>query len=639
MPNYPIIAGYQITALLGRGGMATVYAARQEGLDREVAIKVVDLGERDAGQYILRFENEAQALARLRHPHIVGLYGYGRTAEGLPYYVMPLLDGGDLAGRPRPMSEDALLAVLDPLLGALAHAHAAGIIHRDIKPENILFDADGRPLLADFGAALRRSSSRLTETGLAIGSVGYMSPEQARGQVVDASSDLYSLAVVAFECLTGQPPFSGPDTLAVAIAQLEGPPSTLPAGLRHWQRFFDRALAPQPEQRFADAAAMRAGLGEIGTRLTAARPALASAGQRPRNRGIWSALAIALLVLAAAGWWLGQPRFAADKVQQLIADGAWQAPAEPNALDLLLAAPQPRTAEWEAARMQLLATAVEPLQAALDRDDWGAMEAELPRWQNLLTQLEAAELPAAQQLGQRLAGRVRVQFEDALLSFDRPSAGAALRIYRLLPADPELARLQAQVAALPVEGERFEDPAGPTLVLLQRPSATEPGLAIMAEPIAATMYQDYAQDRGLTPRACAGAQTHQGCLTRQDARALADWLSQRSYNQYRLPSRDELLAHADRVQGDGALAWTDTCVTVTTVQQPNVAQRAWGGVKSVFGGRKAQPKVEHSCSGYYAIALQAGTPAAQSAPAPSPRSAVVLLAELPATGAVSDPPQ
>ncbi|MCB1636723.1 MAG: serine/threonine protein kinase, partial [Xanthomonadales bacterium] len=136
MTRYPTIAGYEVTALLGRGGMATVYAARQLGLDREVAIKVVDLDERDAGQYILRFENEAQSLARLRHPNIVGLYDYGRTAEGLPYYVMPLLDGGDLASRPRPLSEDAVLRLLDVLLGALAHAHEAGIIHRDIKPEN-----------------------------------------------------------------------------------------------------------------------------------------------------------------------------------------------------------------------------------------------------------------------------------------------------------------------------------------------------------------------------------------------------------------------------------------------------------------------------------------------------------------------
>lgn len=632
MPNYPTIAGYQITALLGRGGMATVYAARQEGLDREVAIKVVELGERDAGQYILRFENEAQALARLHHPHIVGLYGYGRTVEGLPYYVMPLLDGGDLSVRPRPMAEDALLALLDPLLDALAHAHAAGIIHRDIKPENILFDSDGRPLLADFGAALRQSSSRLTETGVTIGSVGYMSPEQARGQAVDASSDLYSLAVVAYECLTGQAPFSGPDALAVAIAQLEGPPPTLPTGLRHWQRFFDRALAPHASQRFADAAAMRAGLGEIGTRLTAVRPAVETALPTARR---WPPLAAGALLLGAfaavLAWWTGQPHFDADKVRQLVADGAWQAPTEPNALDLLLAAPQPRTPDWEAARLQLLAAAIGPLQDALERDDWTAMEAELPRWRALATQLEADGLPPVQQLQHRLAGRIRQQFADALVRYDRAWAAAALRIYPLLPEDPELASLQAQVAALPLEGEGFADPAGPMLVLLQRPSATQAGLAITAEPITTALYQEYAQARGLTPRSCAPERGHQGCLSRREASELAEWLSQHSDYRYRLPSRDELLAHADRVQADGLLAWTDTCVTVTTVQQPNAAQRAWGGVKSVFGGRKAQPKVEHSCAGYYAVALQAGTPSTQNAPAPGPRSAVVLLAELPAT--------
>lgn len=294
LSQYPQIPGYRITALLGRGGMATVYTATQLAVEREVAIKVVELDGQNAGQYVLRFENEAHSLARLRHPSIVGLYDYGRTSEGLPYYVMPLLEGGDLSAWPRPVAEERVLELLDTLLDALGHAHAAGIVHRDIKPENILFDGDGRPMLADFGAALRRSHSRLTETGLAIGSVGYMSPEQARGLVVDARSDLYSLAVVAFELLAGRPPFAGPDALAVALAQLEGPPPPLPPPLRAWQRFFERALAADPAQRFADAASMRAALGELGTRVSEVAPV------RHRRRR-WSPIAAMLAGGAGAG--------------------------------------------------------------------------------------------------------------------------------------------------------------------------------------------------------------------------------------------------------------------------------------------------------------------------------------------------
>ncbi|MEZ5443485.1 MAG: serine/threonine-protein kinase, partial [Lysobacterales bacterium] len=615
MTRYPTIAGYEVTALLGRGGMATVYAARQLGLDREVAIKVVDLDERDAGQYILRFENEAQSLAKLRHPNIVGLYDYGRTAEGLPYYVMPLLDGGDLASRPRPLSEDAVLRLLDVLLGALAHAHEAGIIHRDIKPENILFDRDEHPLLADFGAAFRRSHSRLTETGLAIGSVGYMSPEQARGLAVDASADLYSLAVVAFECLVGQPPFSGPDALAVALAQMEGPPPTLPAGLRHWQRFFDRALAPHSAQRFPTAAAMRAGLGEIGTRLTAVQPAIALATRRPRRH--WLPLAGLLFALLVVAWWWGRDHFDPAAVEQLIASGALQSPADPNALDLLLAAPTPRPPEWADSRLHLLAAAAAPLQQALESADLTALRVELPRWRNLVLALDGKDLPPIVALDQRIAERLQQQLSTALSRFDRGHAEDALQLYPLLFAPTaELSTLQAQVRDLPLEGERFDDSPGVSLVLLQRPGPSAAGLAIMAEPVSQALFERFRQDNGRGAKACDVADTHQGCLSRADALALRDWLNDQDGLRYRLPSRDELLAHADRVQPSDALAWSDTCVTVTTVQQPNVAQRAWGGVKGLFGGNRAQPKVERSCAGWYAVALSEGTPTAQTAPAP-----------------------
>jgi hypothetical protein len=258
--GFPVVPGYEIESELGRGGMAVVYSAIENDLGRQVAIKVVNADASEPG-HIQRLENEARGLAALHHPHIVDLYRFGRTADGSLFYVMPLLSGGSLADVPKPMPEDKVVALLDELLDALAHAHGADIIHRDIKPANILFDRHGRPLLADFGAAfMRKRDTRMTAHGEAIGSSGYMSPEQARGQAVDARSDLYSVAVLAFELLTGALPWDREDALSTALAQIEQPVPRLPDALRHWQAFFYRALAVNSEHRFASAAAMRAAI-------------------------------------------------------------------------------------------------------------------------------------------------------------------------------------------------------------------------------------------------------------------------------------------------------------------------------------------------------------------------------------------
>ena len=241
--------------------MAVVYSAIEKDLDRPVAIKVVRGETGDPDGHIQRLENEARGLAALHHPHIVDLYRFGRIEDGSLYYVMPLLSGGTLEDWLKPLSEEQVVELLQHLLDALAHAHAADIIHRDIKPANILFDRFRRPMLADFGAAfMRQRATRLTSHGGAIGSSGYMSPEQARGHEVDARSDLYSTAVLAFELLTGNRPWDGPDGLAIALAQLEQPVPRLPEALKHWQAFFDKALAVNPAQRYPSADAMLAAI-------------------------------------------------------------------------------------------------------------------------------------------------------------------------------------------------------------------------------------------------------------------------------------------------------------------------------------------------------------------------------------------
>ena len=193
----PRIAGFRLLREIGQGGMSTVYLAEQESLGRKVAHKVM-LPEALSDEVSRRrFENEARTIARLDHPNIVGIYEVGRTTDDLPYYAMPFLARGHLGQRisrqdGRTKDEARVIHTLRSLLEALDYAHVRGVVHRDVKAENVLFDDAERPLLADFGIALRKGvNPRLTMTGLAVGSTAYMPPEQARGEDVDSRADLY----------------------------------------------------------------------------------------------------------------------------------------------------------------------------------------------------------------------------------------------------------------------------------------------------------------------------------------------------------------------------------------------------------------------------------------------------------------
>ena len=274
------IPGYRILRRLGSGGMATVWLAMQESLSRPVAIKVL-AGERADEELVHRFENEARVIAQLVHPHIVGIFDVGRTSNGQIYYTMPYLPGGDLASRNLRDDPEGVLAIVRSLAEALACAHDHGIVHRDVKPENVLFDSLDRPLLTDFGIALGGTRHpRMTREGATVGSSGYMSPEQARGQPLDGRSDLYSLGVVCYELLTGELPFTGPDALAVALAHVEKPVPRLPMTRRLWQPLIDKALAKQPDLRFQSAEELIAAIDVIERRLRA--PARGGASRKWR---------------------------------------------------------------------------------------------------------------------------------------------------------------------------------------------------------------------------------------------------------------------------------------------------------------------------------------------------------------------
>ena len=209
LEGYLLSERYQIQRVIGGGGMANVYLARDIILDRDVAIKVLRPEFANDPEFIERFDREAQAATSLAHPNIVNIYDVGEE-DNILYMAMEYVDGLTLKEYihehgPLPVPE--AIEIMKQLTDAIAHAHMNGLIHRDIKPQNILVDSYGRVKVTDFGIAIALSATSLTQTNSILGSVHYLSPEQARGGMATKKSDIYSLGIVFFELLTGQLPF------------------------------------------------------------------------------------------------------------------------------------------------------------------------------------------------------------------------------------------------------------------------------------------------------------------------------------------------------------------------------------------------------------------------------------------------
>jgi len=251
------IRGYRLLRQLGRGGMATVYLAVQQSVDREVALKIMSpalLADPNFGE---RFLREAKIAAKLHHRHVVGIHDVGRDGD-YHYMAMEYLGGGPVLHKDGvPHAEAFALRVIREIATALDYAHKKGFVHRDVKPDNILLRDDGSSALTDFGIARALDpAARMTQTGAVVGTPHYMSPEQARGKSIDGRSDLYSLGIVLYELLVGRVPYQADDSLAVGIMHIQQPIPELPEPIAHLQPLISRMLAKQPEDRFQDGMAL-----------------------------------------------------------------------------------------------------------------------------------------------------------------------------------------------------------------------------------------------------------------------------------------------------------------------------------------------------------------------------------------------
>ena len=321
---------YRLDSRLATGGMGEVWRGTDTTLGRQVAVKLLKHEYADDASFRVRFESEAQHAASLHHPNIAAVYDFGEATASdgsgspRPYLVMELVEGQPLSALLRPgvpMDPLAVRELLAQAADGLAAAHRAGIVHRDVKPANLLVTDDRRVKVTDFGIARAAAGVGLTSTGEVMGTPQYLSPEQAEGRTATPASDVYALGVVAFECLAGRRPYVGDSPVSTALMHLREPvpelPASVPADLAAVVR---RALAKDPDQRFADGRELAAALRSPATAATqVVPPAAAAAGPMTqvlaptpaaatpapaaaaadRRRWLWPVVAVLLLALLA----------------------------------------------------------------------------------------------------------------------------------------------------------------------------------------------------------------------------------------------------------------------------------------------------------------------------------------------------
>ncbi len=248
---------YKIVAPLGEGGMAAVYKAYQQTMDRYVALKILPRHFAADPEFVGRFEQEAKIIARLQHVHILPVHDYG-TSEGFTYIVMPFVETGTLDDllQGEPLPQDQIRKIISQVGEALQHAHSQGLVHRDVKPSNILIDQDGNCLLTDFGISkIVEGTAKFTQTGAILGTPAYMSPEQIKGETIDGRSDIYSLGIILYQMATGRAPYRAETPPAIFVKHLHDPlppprkfNQDLPESV---ERVILKALAKDPKDRYS----------------------------------------------------------------------------------------------------------------------------------------------------------------------------------------------------------------------------------------------------------------------------------------------------------------------------------------------------------------------------------------------------
>src|SRR3954463_11134629 len=302
-PDTMVDGRYRVLKRLGAGGMAEVWCAEDEVLGRRVALKLLGGRFAEDPEFRERFRREAQAAAGLTHPNIVGIFDRSEW-DGMPYIARELVDGRtlkELVAERGPLPPDIAVGLTEQILRALAYAHRRGIVHRDVKPQNVILDPDGQAKVADFGIA-RAGHSEMTQTGAIVGTVAYLSPEQAQGMPVDRRSDLYSAGLVLYELLTGHVPFEGEAPVSIALKHVNERPAPVgqlrpgtPPGL---DAVVLKALEKDPALRFQTAEEFIAAL--EAARRGPARPVVVEEAPLVEERGSrWWVWLLVLLVLAA----------------------------------------------------------------------------------------------------------------------------------------------------------------------------------------------------------------------------------------------------------------------------------------------------------------------------------------------------
>ena len=324
---------YRLLELLGRGGMGTVFRARDDELERDVAVKVINASLADEGEFRDRFRREAVVLSRMTSAHVVAVHDHGEQ-DGSPYIVTQLVAGGDLLGLIRShgvLAPSYALDLVGQVLEGLADAHEIGVVHRDVKPSNVLLGADGRTAyLCDFGIATS-PGGEVTRTGVQVGSIGYMAPERhtaASSSDVGVTADVYAVGCVLWQLLTGTQPFVGTDA-EVAMGHLRGPVPQLPgegALLDRLNGVLARALAKDPRRRYPSAKAMHADIiglramlpgGFVVPEVTSVRQSLDLPPERPGRRRVLTVALVTALVLL--GVWVGSLIGGVDVMPSMLA--------------------------------------------------------------------------------------------------------------------------------------------------------------------------------------------------------------------------------------------------------------------------------------------------------------------------------